>query len=134
MHVTIYSIKNIVSATSKRLHSCPYKKRTPVPCRGGALDPFWGVLATCSCRGSLFPAPIPLYVSFCAWTIHGLPAQSKDPYFVQDSPWMVQIHTLSLTYRYNMCVSQSVCLSCPKMRRRNYLAQTRSCSKSDLGG
>ena len=31
-----------------------------------------------------------------AWTIHGLPAQSKDPYFVQDNPWIVQIHTLSL--------------------------------------
>ena len=51
-----------------------------------------------SYRGSLFPAPIPLCVSFCAWTIHRLPAQSKDPYFVEDNPWIVQIHTLSLTY------------------------------------
>ena len=35
--------------------------------------------------GSLFPAPIPLCVSFCAWTIHGVPTQSKDPYLVQDN-------------------------------------------------
>ena len=48
--------------------------------------------------GVACPASIPLCVSFCAWTIHGLPAQSKDPYFVQDNPWIVQIHTLSLTY------------------------------------
>ena len=31
-------------------------------------------------------------------------------------------------------VGQSVCLSCPKMRRRNNVAQTHACSKSDLGG
>ena len=31
---------------------------------------------------------------------------------------------------YNM----SVCLSCAKMRRLNYVAQTRACSKSVLGG
>ena len=73
-----------------------------VPC-WGALDPFWGVLATSSYRGSLFPAPMPLCVSFCAWTIHGLPAQSKDLYFVQDNPWIVQIHTLSLNIYSGPC-------------------------------
>ena len=26
-------------------------------------------------------------------TTHGLPAQSMDPCFILDSPWIVQIHT-----------------------------------------
>ena len=33
-----------------------------------------------------------------------------------------------------VCVCVSVCLSYPKMHRQNYVAQTRACSKSDLGG
>ena len=38
-------------------------------------------------------------------------------------------------YKYvGRSVGRSVCLSCPKMRRRNYVAQMRACSKSDLGG
>ena len=59
---------------------CPYKKRTFVPC-WGALYPFWGVLVTCSCRGSLFHCPIPLCVL----------GQSMD------FPLKVRIHTLSKT-------------------------------------
>ena len=39
------------------------------------------------------------------------------------------MRTIFLVY---ICVS--VCLSCPNMRRRNYVAQTRACSKSVLGG
>ena len=31
-------------------------------------------------------------------------------------------------------VGRSVRLSCPKMRRRNYMSQMHACSKSDLGG
>ena len=32
------------------------------------------------------------------WAIHGLPAQSKDPYFEQRNPWIVPIHGLRITY------------------------------------
>ena len=35
---------------------------------------------------------------------------------------------------FNRYVGTYVCLSCPKMRRRNYVAQTHACSKSVLGG
>ena len=32
------------------------------------------------------------------WAIHGLSAQSKDPYFEQRNPWIVPIHGLRITY------------------------------------
>ena len=44
------------------------------------------------------------------WAIHGLPAQSTDPYFEQRNPWIVPIHSLRITYtvfhtkRRNNCV------------------------------
>ena len=34
----------------------------------------------------------------------------------------------------NKSYIMSVCLSCPKMHRRKYVAQIRACSKLDLGG
>ena len=36
--------------------------------------------------------------------------------------------------KYRINIYMSVCLSCPKMCRRKYVAQTRACSKSDLSG
>ena len=99
------------SSNSKHLHRTPIRKGHSFPAgghlipsgghlipSGGHLIPSGGYLLHVAVGGSLFPAPIPLCVSFYAWTIHGLSAQSKDPYFVQDNPWIVQIHTLSLTY------------------------------------
>ena len=83
-------MKFVMSFSLKHLHRVPIIKDTH-SLLGGILDPLWGGVES-------LPAPIPLCVSFCVWIIHGFPAQSKDPYFVQDNPWIVQIHTLSLTY------------------------------------
>ena len=51
--------------------------------------------------------------------------------------YLVLFHA-DLCNKYYICVcrsvGRSVCLSWPKMCRRNYVAQTRAYSKSDLGG
>ena len=48
------------------------------------------------------------------WAIHGLPAQSTDPYFEQRNPCIVPIHGLHITYTVRNCNDNyfSLTLSC----------------------